>query len=146
MGIYSSDRRQDVVCSNVSQPFPFFWSSPHPLCLTSYISFPPHLGPLPSGERLSRREPLLSGEKLRGGTLTDVERWGEGNDLDGGVVVRDAAGIAAPSRNDGVRFRPIDLQGPGLHPVDDHPPVIFSELDRKSTRLNSSHQKISYAV
>src|SRR3989338_1187611 len=28
----------------------------------------------------------------------------------------------------------------------DHPPVILHELDRKSTRLNSSHSSISYAV
>src|SRR2546430_11051024 len=52
------------------------------------------------------------------------------------------------SRGDGL-FQPLMrlLQALGHFAIgEDDPPQLFDALDRKSTRLNSSHSQISYAV
>src|SRR5207302_10431168 len=41
--------------------------------------------------------------------------------------------------------QPVHVRRPA-HRAADHRPFALDELDRKSTRLNSSHVKISYAV
>src|SRR2546430_8155934 len=40
----------------------------------------------------------------------------------------------------------VDLRAPVLHPPTVRDFMAFEEQDRKSTRLNSSHSQISYAV
>src|SRR5690606_41400111 len=53
--------------------------------------------------------------------------------------VADAGGVIAPQR---LVLVPVDAQVEAAHGVN----VAISRRDRKSTRLNSSHVKISYAV
>src|SRR5574340_272339 len=58
-------------------------------------------------------------------------------------VAEEPAPASASRRQSSSRLRSIDVPGPAkVHLV---VPRSFNE-DRKSTRLNSSHQKISYAV
>src|SRR5690242_7087627 len=40
----------------------------------------------------------------------------------------------------------VDCGPPAYQPGDDYPPYVMRAADRKSTRLNSSHMSISYAV
>src|SRR5256884_6302388 len=48
---------------------------------------------------------------------------------------------------DGPPLRAAEVEGqPALGAVVDDPPVVVRTVDRKSTRLNSSHGYISYAV
>ncbi len=44
------------------------------------------------------------------------------------VVIRYAAGVETPRRDDCVRLRPIDLDGPWFYAVNDDPAAILSEF------------------
>src|SRR5690606_15535847 len=44
------------------------------------------------------------------------------------------------------RWQPLAARAGGNRPCQPHVPVVLVQRDRKSTRLNSSHVKISYAV
>src|SRR2546427_4656610 len=53
------------------------------------------------------------------------------------------AWVQAAGRDQDIDLWPVALQAPRLDPVD---PDTATKLDRKSTRLNSSHSQNSYAV
>src|SRR3712207_8705646 len=61
-------------------------------------------------------------------------------------AVHDDQPVAAPSELERRRYR-TRVRDPAVDLVADHPPAaLLGEQDRKSTRLNSSHANISYAV
>src|SRR5690606_3332808 len=64
----------------------------------------------------------------------------------GHVAARFVAGSSPRSRRVTIKTRLVNLRQAGRRSVSTHLRYIEREGDRKSTRLNSSHVKISYAV
>src|SRR3712207_7763120 len=69
----------------------------------------------------------------------------------GGRVEREQLVVPLEQRTgklpgDGVEQRLADAKGIAAHPLDPFAPRVDDRVDRKSTRLNSSHANISYAV
>src|SRR3712207_6948770 len=63
-------------------------------------------------------------------------------------VQPDGPGLLGPGRDRGPHPGELELAEAGLERIqgDHHSPSASRRLDRKSTRLNSSHANISYAV
>src|SRR5688572_33065314 len=106
------------------------------ICLLASTAFAQNAGTAksPMEEAFSRLEYRSIGPAIMGGRIADVE----GIPGDPNVVyVASASGGLWKTTNGGVTWKPIfERQGT----------MSIGDIDRKSTRLNSSHSQISYAV
>src|SRR3712207_9335208 len=86
---------------------------------------------------------------FRSATAPPPRRRGEGPGVDDGAPLPVVAGQVQPADPVGVQLGEQPAQGQQRDrqaPADHRPPEPGLLVDRKSTRLNSSHANISYAV